>query len=98
MIGLWFLAGTILGAVHIVTQQWTIRRLENSSVAGVVLLSGGGMLLRLALAAGLLLAALQQGLVPALAAFGGLVIARWLLLIVANRDSLYPAEAESEGT
>jgi hypothetical protein len=94
VIGLWFLVGGILGAVHIATQQWTIRRLEGSSISGVLLLAGGGMLLRLALVAGLLLAALQQGTIAALAAFGGLVLSRWLLLVVVNRDDLYPAGIE----
>ena len=98
MIGLWLLAGTILGVVHIATQRWTIQRLESSSAARVLLLSGTGMLLRLALAAGLLLAALQQGILPALAAFGGLMITRWLLLILANRDNPYLTEAESEAS
>ncbi|MGC9332579.1 MAG: ATP synthase subunit I [Anaerolineae bacterium] len=97
MVGLWFVAGSALGVVHIVTQQWTIRRLEDRSVGGVLLLSGGGMLLRLGLAAGLLLAALQQGIVPALAAFGGLAVIRWLLLIVASRAGFCPADMEPKG-
>lgn len=84
MNGLWFLAGAALGLVSLGTQRWSIRRLDMETQGQALLLVVGGMLLRVLLAAGLLLLAVQQGLLPLLLAFGGMWLTRWALLIVAH--------------
>lgn len=84
MNGLWFLAGAALGFVSLGSQRWSILRLDLVPQAQGLLLVGAGMILRVLLAGGLLLLAVQQGLLPLLLAFGGMWLTRWALLIVAN--------------
>ena len=77
MITLWLFAGGAVGALNGLTLWWMVGCLRpdvpRSAVAWVL----AGALLRWGLAVGLLVAALQRGILPALLAFTGLWLSRW---------------------
>lgn len=76
MIGLWLLAGGLVGMVNSLTRQWAVARLQAEMQGSALSLILGGLALRLALVAVLLIAGLKHGIVPGLLAFGGLWLAR----------------------
>jgi hypothetical protein len=76
MIGLWLLAGGVVGGLNSLNRWWTVARLRADMQISPLLLTLGGMALRLALVAALLIAGLRHGIVPGLLAFAGLWLAR----------------------
>lgn len=76
MTGLWLLAGGLVGALNSLSLWWTVAQFRADAPAGTLLLTVGGMTLRLALVTALLIGGLQQGIVPGLLAFAGLWLVR----------------------
>ena len=74
---LWLLAGGAIGAWNVLTLWWTVGRMRPDAPLGAVTLALGGALLRWGCAGGLLILALQRGIVPGLLACAGLSLARW---------------------
>lgn len=81
----WFGCGAAMGWLGVLSQQWTVLQLEPGQKAVVALWFLLGMLLRWIAAAALLFFAVRFGLFAALAAAGGLFIARWLALVFYTR-------------
>ena len=77
MITLWLFAGLAVGALNGLTLRNSVARLRPDVSGRAVAWMLGGMLLRLGLAASLLIVALQRGILPGLLAFAGLWLARW---------------------
>ncbi len=77
MVVLWLFAGGAVGALNGLALWWTVASLQPSAPGHAVAWVLGSTLLRWGLAAGLLIAALQYGILPALLAFAGLWLARW---------------------
>jgi hypothetical protein len=73
----WLLLGGAVGALNGLTLRWTVNRLRpEAALAGVPLMMAG-FLLRLVLAAALLVLASRRGVAPGLLACTGLWLARW---------------------
>ncbi len=77
MITLWLFAGLAVGALNGLTLWGTVARLRPDAPPRAVAWILGGALLRWTAAAGVLIAALQRGILPGLLAFAGLWLARW---------------------
>lgn len=77
---LWVIPGAVLGILSTLSQWWTVAHLHPNaplqSVTGII----GGTIIRLVLTGGLLVVALQQGVVAGLAAFAGWWLARTIML------------------
>ena len=73
----WLFAGGAVGVLNALTLRWAVGRLHPAASRHVVLWVTGSAWLRWGLAAGVLIAALQYGIMPALLAFVGLWLARW---------------------
>ncbi len=88
MITLWLFAGGAVGTLNALTLWSSVARLRSDVSGRAVAWMLAGVLLRLGLAAGLLSAALQRGVVPGLLAFAGLWLARWGMVCkeVRNRE------------
>jgi len=86
MVTSWLLAGGIIGGLNGLSLRWTVTCLRPGAPGRAVILTAAGAMLRLGLAAGLLIAALQRGVVPALLAFAGLWLARWGVVYWASRN------------
>ena len=78
---LWLLLGAVFGILSMLSQWWTVNRLHPLAPPNTVAWIVGGAALRWVLVAGLLFAALQHGIVPALWAFTGLWLARTVVLV-----------------
>jgi len=78
---LWLFAGGAVAVVNAVTRQRTVACLSTETIGGSLVLVLGGMLLRLSLVAGLLIAGLRQGIAPGLLAFAGLWITRGAIVV-----------------
>jgi hypothetical protein len=78
---LWLLAGGVVGGLSMLSLWWTVTQLRPTTPGRAALLALGGTILRWGLAAGLLIAALQQGIGTALLAFAGLWVARWAVVL-----------------
>lgn len=78
---LWLFAGGIVAVVNAVIRQRTVASLSTETIRGSLVLVLGGMLLRLGLVAGLLVAGLRQGVVSGLLAFAGLWLARGAIVV-----------------
>lgn len=76
----WFVLGAALGRLNAWTQWWTVARLRPDAPRRAVAWILGGAVLRWALSAGLLIAALGHGLVSGLLACAGLGLACWSLV------------------
>jgi hypothetical protein len=77
---IWLSGGIIIGILNGLTLRWTVGRLRpEASLIGIPLVAVG-YFLRLGLAAGLLIIALQRGIVPGLLAMTGLWLARWITI------------------
>lgn len=76
MIGLWVLAGAVVGTVNALTRWWTVTRLQTEMPSSALALTLGGMGMRLIIVAALLIKGLERGIIPGLLAFGGLWVAR----------------------
>ena len=74
---LWLFTGGSIGVLNGLSLRWTAARLRPDAPGQAVAWALGGAILRWSLAAGLLMAALQRGVVPGLLAFAGLWLARW---------------------
>jgi hypothetical protein len=75
---IWLSSGLIIGILNGLSLRWTVGRLRpNASLVGVPLVAVG-FFLRLGLATGLLIIALQRGIMPGLLAFVGVWLARWI--------------------
>lgn len=75
---IWLSGGIGIGILNGLTLRWTVGRLRpEASLIGVPLVAVG-YFLRLGFAAGLLIIALQRGIVPGLLAMTGLWLARWI--------------------
>jgi len=77
----WLCAGAMAGAVNALTLRWTVARLQPGLAPRALGQMWGGALLRWVISAVVLLAALQQGVMAGLLAFGGLWLSRWLLVV-----------------
>ena len=78
---LWLSAGLTIGILNGLTLHWTVGRLRpETALVGAPLVAFGG-LLRLALAAALLILASQHGMMPCLLSFTGLWLARWMVIL-----------------
>ena len=77
MIALWLFAGLAVGALNGLTLRNSVARLRPNVSGHTVAWILGGAILRLGLAAGLLVVALQRGILPGILAFAGLWLARW---------------------
>ncbi len=78
---MWLFAGGVVGVVNGVARWKTVSRLSTETMSRSLTLTVGGMLLRLGLVTGLLIAGLMQGIVPGLLAFAGLWITRWTIVL-----------------
>jgi hypothetical protein len=87
MIALWLLAGSAVGVLNGLTLLWTVARLRPEAALGALTGVAMGALVRLALVAALLVAALQRGIVPGLLAFAGLWLSRWSVLCWSRSQS-----------
>jgi hypothetical protein len=98
MIAVWLLAGAAWGAVAMLTLRWTVDRVQPRATGRALLLLGGGFVLRLAIAALVLLAALRQSIIAAALALAGMLVTRsvWLLIAM-RRDSASDSAALGEG-
>jgi len=74
---LWLFAGGSIGVLNGLSRRWTVARLRPDVPGQAVVWALGGAMLRWSLAAGLLVTALQRGVVPGLLAFAGLWLTRW---------------------
>jgi len=81
MVTLWLFAGGAVGALNGLTLWWTVGRLRPDVSGRAVAWILGGALLRWGLIAGLLVAALQRGVLPGILAFAGLWLARWGMVV-----------------
>jgi hypothetical protein len=77
MVTLWLFVGGAVGALHALTLWWTVAHLRPESAGRALARAWGGALVRWTTAAGMLIVALQHGIVPGLLAFAGLWLARW---------------------
>ena len=77
MVTLWLFAGLVVGALNGLLLWSSVARLCPDVSARAMARILGGTLLRWGLAVGLLIAALQRGILPGLLAFAGLWLARW---------------------
>lgn len=84
MIALWMVLGALLGAASGLSQRWTVSQLRAGEKRHALSLTLGGMAIRLALAAGLLIASLRHGALAGIAAFGGLLLVRSVIVIWAH--------------
>lgn len=78
---LWLFAGGAVAIVNAVTRQRTVAWLSAETIGGSLVLVLGGMLLRLGLVAGVLVAGLRQGVMPGMLAFVGLWITRGAIVV-----------------
>lgn len=78
---LWLILGIVVGTLSGIMQWWSVSRLApNATVMtanGIVL----GAFARWTVVAVLFIAALRMGAVPALLAFAGLFVAKWLIIV-----------------
>jgi hypothetical protein len=81
MMGLWLLAGALVGLLNSLAIWWTVARLRSDTHHSALLLTLGGMVLRLALIAALLIGGLKRGFIPGLLAFGGLWLTRTVVVV-----------------
>lgn len=81
MLGVWLALGALWGWASVAFQVWTVKRLEARPSPLAVAWLVGGFGVRLGWIALLLIVALQQGIGPGLSAFGGIWLARWLMII-----------------
>ena len=94
MVVLWLFAGGAVGALSGLTLWRTVARLQPSAPGHAVAWVLGSTLLRWGLAAGLLIAALQHGILPGLLAFAGLWLARWGMVCWLGFGRASPDERE----
>ncbi|HEC35485.1 MAG TPA: hypothetical protein ENI39_03000 [Anaerolineae bacterium] len=80
MVTLWLLAGLAVGVLNGLTLWSSVARLRPDVSGRAVAWILAGALLRLSLAASLLIVALQRGVLPGLLACAGLWLARWGLV------------------
>ena len=73
----WLFIGGATGVLNGLSLSWTVARLQPDASSDAAVLTMGGAMLRWVLTAGLLIAALQHGIVTGLLAFVGLLLARW---------------------
>ena len=85
-VAFWLFAGGAVGLLNALTLRWAVDRLQPAASRYVVFWVTGSALLRWGLAAGVLIAALQHGIVPTLLAFVGLWLARWS--VICKRQAL----------
>lgn len=78
---LWPIAGGGIGIANAVTRWKTVSLVSAGAGTGSLVLVVGGMLVRLGLVAGLLIAGLRHGIVPGMLAFGGLWVTRSAIVI-----------------
>jgi len=77
IVTLWLFVGLMVGVLNALTLWSSVARLRPAAPGRAVAWVLGGALLRWSLAAGVLIAALQRGVLPGLLAFAGLWLARW---------------------
>lgn len=81
----WFVAGIAVGLAHVLTQWWTVNRLQPGSGLAAMSWMMAGILGRLAIAGVVLLLALSASVSAGLLTFGGWWLGRWPLLIWYNK-------------
>lgn len=84
---IWLGIGITGGAINGLTLSRTALALDPAAPARTAAVTVGGILFRLGLSGGLLVVALRQGIVPGLLAFAGMLVARWVWVIWACRQS-----------
>ncbi|MDY7078274.1 MAG: hypothetical protein SXV54_15265 [Chloroflexota bacterium] len=88
MITLWLFAGLTVGALNGLILWNSVARLRPNAPPSTVTWVLGGALLRWVAVAGLLIVALQHGILPGLLAFAGLWLARWGIVCSAQRTRI----------
>ena len=73
----WLFIGGAVGILNGLSLWWTVARLHPDAPSSAASLAMGGAMLRWVLNAGLLIAALQQGIASGLLAFTGWWLVRW---------------------
>lgn len=98
MIGAWLLAGGLVGVLNGFSRWWTVARLRAGGDGRPLLLTLGGLGVRLTLVAALLIAGLKQGIAAGLLAFAGLWLAQWATVIWVQASELsWPATPATGG-
>lgn len=93
---LWFALGALWGVLGTLALRWSVARVQPESPGRALPLVVGGSLLRLGLVALLLLAALRQGIVPALLLLVGMLLTRSILLLVWRGPSTWSGRREPQ--
>jgi hypothetical protein len=78
----YFLLGILVGTLNVLSQAWTLQRITPASPRAAYIWVFAGFVLRTALAIALLLIAVQSGVIAALLALAGILIGRWIALVV----------------
>lgn len=81
----WFIIGAVIGFLSVLFQFSTIRDLKTSSGGKAVALYIGGMLLRLLVIGVMFYFALRSGLWQTGLCLLGLILSRWVSLVVFNK-------------
>jgi hypothetical protein len=77
---MWFMLGAAIGGLGVLTQWWTVNRIQAGRPGWTLAWAGGSAVTRMVLTAGLLFVAFRQGLAPGLACLAAWWLARWLAL------------------
>jgi hypothetical protein len=92
----WLFSGGTVGVLNGLGLGWTVSRLHPDTSSQGVVLTMVGMIARWSLTAGLLIAALQHGIMSGLLAFVGLWLARWSMVCWFNACSEGIASSPSD--
>ena len=78
---LWLVLGALVGLLNAAFRWWTVSHIGADLPERALLITVGGIVVRLSLVASLLTLALSRGIVPGLLSFGGLWMARWATVL-----------------
>lgn len=95
MLGLWLFSGIIFGACNILILKWTIMRFHLFTHGQARMLTMAGFFLRLGLTMLLLVFALRQSIIVALAVLFGMGISRWTMVAYFNARARSAADIRS---
>jgi hypothetical protein len=82
---LWLAGGVVVGLFNMLLLVRSVRMMDPNTHTGSISLVVIGFVFRYLVTIGLLALAVSRGLGPVLAAGSGLVVARWIGVLVANR-------------
>lgn len=96
MTALWFLIGLVVGALAFLSQWLMVREIKPGMSTKTVLFFISGMLLRLGAIGAMFYFAIQRGILEAVASLVGLIISRWVCLLITNKRKATPSSEEIE--